>query len=581
MKLGLSLLGETEICLDGHLVGTLRSEKARALLFFIAVESDISHRRDALAEMFWPEKPEGFGRNSLKQALATIKKALDDRDSQEPYLLANNQEVYFNAGSPYEVDVLDFENLTSIVDSHSHKSADTCDPCAKLLEKAVEIYQDDFLAGFYLPDCQAFDEWVIVKREKYKRIVAEAIRSLISYHEGKEDIQKACELAGRLVALEPWSESSHRILIRLLAACGKRSAALKQYHACAQILESELGVSPTPETISLYEQIKQWEFAEDSERKPSKLIEGEEGSLNIVEPRSITRRQPGRWIMGFAFVSLLVLAGFIYTQWLKDNQGALPINIENSGNTSPEEVNQNTISSTTTTENDTSSGESIPGTINPSGLLASEACLPGERLVYFEDFQDNKAQGWPEIEYRAQGWDIVTDPDSPENTVIQFPCETDTGIQLSGFTFDNAVWRVFFMPKGKPNFINFDWHQNVYPDKFEAYSVGLVEGESVRVIRVSAHSLPERIIEVVLLDIEQNVKKNVWHLLEISSYNTTLEVWLDGSNLLIYDDPQPLPGGQIGLGYWGSEDENPIVYFDNLTVCELSEPFEPLSPIEP
>jgi len=581
MKLGLSLLGETEICLDGQLVGTLRSEKACALLFFIAVESDTSHRRDALAEMFWPEKPEGFGRNSLKQALATIKKALGDRDSQEPYLLANNQEVHFNAGSPYEVDVLEFKKLTSTVDLHSHQSADTCEPCAKLLEKAVEIYQDDFLAGFYLPDCQAFDEWVIIKREKYKRMVIDAIRSLISYHEGKEDIHKACELADRLVDLEPWSESSQRNLMRLLAACGKRSAALKQYHTCAQILESELGVSPTPETISLFEQIKQWEFAEDSERKPSKPIEGEEGSLNIVEPRLKTRRQPGRWIMGFAFVSLLVLAGFIYTQWLKDNRGILPIISESTGNTSPGEVNQNTISSTTTAENDTSSGESIPGTINPSGLLASEACLPGERLVYFEDFQDNKAQGWPEIEYRAQGWDIVTDPDSPENTVIQFPCATDTGIQLSGFTFDNAVWRVFFMPKGKPNVISFDWHQNAYPDKFEAYNVGFIEGESVRIIRVSAHILPEHILEVVLLDIEQNVKKDVWHLLEISSYNTTLEVWLDGTQLLTYVDPQPLPGGQIGLGLSVSEYENFIVYFDNLSVCELSEPFNPLPPVEP
>jgi len=580
MKLGLSLLGETEICLDGHLVGALRAEKARALLFFIAVESDTSHRRDALAEMFWPEKPEGFGRNSLKQALATIKKALGDRNSKEPYLLANNQEVYFNAGSPYEVDVLEFENLTSIVTLHSHQSAETCEPCAKLLEKAVEIYQDDFLAGFYLPDCQAFDEWAIIKREKYKRMVAEAIRCLISYHEGKEDIQKACELADRLVALEPWSESSHRVLMRLLAACGKRSSALKQYHACAQILESELGVSPTPETISLFDQIKQWEFAEGLGKKPSNIIEGEEASINIVEPRSKPRRQPRRWIMGFAFGSLMVLVGFIYVQWLKDNQGTLPTVSESTGNTSPEELTQNTTDSMTTVENDTSSGETNPRTISPVGLLPSEACLPGEQLVYFEDFQDNEAQGWPEIEYRAQDWDIVTDPDSLKNKVIQFPCATDTGIQLSGFTFDNAVWRVFFMPKGKLNFINFDWHQNAYPDKFEAYSVGFAEG-SVRVIRVSAHSLPEHILEVVLLDVEQNVKKDVWHLLEISTYNTTLEVWLDGTQLLTYVDPQPLPGGQIGLGLLASEDEDSIVYFDNLAMCELSEPFSPLLPIKP
>jgi len=561
MKLGLSLLGETEICLDGHLVETLRAEKARALLFFIAVESDTTHRRDALAEMFWPEKPEGFGRNSLKQALTTIRKALDDRSSQEPYLLANNQEVYFNAGSPYEVDVLEFENLTSIVALHSHQSADTCEPCAKLLETAVEIYQDDFLAGFYLPDCQAFDEWVIIKREKYKRMVADAIRSLISYHEGKEEIQKACELADRLVALEPWSESSQRILIRLLAACGKRSAALKQYHACAQMLESELGVSPTPETISLFEQIKQWEFADRPEKKPSMSIEGEEGSLNIVEPISKTKRRPRRWVMGFAFGSLMVLAGFIYTQWVKDNQGTLPLISESTGNTSP--------------------GGTIPRTINPSGLLASEACLPGERMVYFEDFQDNKAQGWAEIEYRAQNWDIVIDPASAGNLVIQNTGEHNTQIVMQDLSFDNAVWRINYLTSGEPRF-TFNWHWVSEPYEseagtvlFSAYSVTFVE-QSIRIVRGMV-PYPE----VDLAEFPLTIEDDKWHEIEISTYKDVIEVWVDGIQVLEYQDPDPLPGGQLGLELWPSQEEDSMVYLDNLRVCELSAPFDPLSPIEP
>ena len=129
------------------------------------------------------------------------------------------------------------------------------------------------------------------------------------------------------------------------------------------------------------------------------------------------------------------------------------------------------------------------------------------------------------------------------------------------------------MPKGNPNVISFDWHLNKNSENWEAYNIGFIEGESVRIIRNSAHKLPEHILEVVLLDTEQKVKQDVWHLLEISTYNTTLEVWLDGTQLLTYVDPQPLPGGQIGLGLWASEYEDSIVYFDNLSVCELSEPF--------
>jgi DNA-binding SARP family transcriptional activator len=69
MELTLFLLGETEVRIDGKLLKDLSAEKACALLFFLVVESHHAHRRDALAEMFWPEKPQGYGRNNLKQTL--------------------------------------------------------------------------------------------------------------------------------------------------------------------------------------------------------------------------------------------------------------------------------------------------------------------------------------------------------------------------------------------------------------------------------------------------------------------------------------------------------------------------------
>ncbi|MCK4489824.1 MAG: hypothetical protein KAU23_06160, partial [Anaerolineales bacterium] len=335
----------------------------------------------------------------------------------------------------------------------------------------------------------------------------------------------------------------------------------KQYHACAQILESELGVSPTPETISLFEQIKQWEFAEDSERKPSKLIEGEEASLNFVEPKSKTRRRPNRWVMGFSLGSLIVLAGFIYAQWSKDNQGALTTIPENTSNTSPEELTQNTIGSMKTAQNGTSSGETIPGIINPSGLLPSEACLSGERLVYFEDFQDNQAQGWPEIEYRAQNWDIVTDPVSAGNLVIQNPGEHDTQIVMQDISFDNAVWRINFLTSREPSF-TFHWHWVSEPYESEAgtvffsvYSITLLD-QSIRICR-GIDPYPG----VVLADYPLTIEDDKWHEIEISTYKDVIEVWIDGIQVLEYQDLDPLPGGQLGLELWKSQDEDSIVYF--------------------
>jgi DNA-binding SARP family transcriptional activator len=49
----------------------------------------------------------------------------------------------------------------------------------------------------------------------------------------------------------------HRALMRCYCGMGNRSAALKQFQTCAQLLHNELNVPPAPDTVALYEQIRQ------------------------------------------------------------------------------------------------------------------------------------------------------------------------------------------------------------------------------------------------------------------------------------------------------------------------------------
>ncbi len=148
---------------------------------------------------------------------------------------------------------------------------------------------------------------------------------------------------------------------------------------------------------------------------------------------------------------------------------------------------------------------------------------------------------------------------------LQNPCKADTSIILSDLSFGNAVWRIYFIPIRKPNEISFNWHIN--HDNGESYSIRLSR-ENATVIRN-----PGLNPEVILLGIEQTIIQNKWHLLEINSYNATLGVWLDGTQILEYEDPIPLPPDHIALGVKSSEFEESMVYFDNISVCELTAPF--------
>ena len=187
MELALSLLGETEVSLNGNMIDDLCAEKAQALLFYLAVESDRAHRREFLAELFWPEKPPGFGRNSLKQALSQLKKALGDQGSDTPYLISSKRDLQFNTGSSHQVDVLQFEEISAQVRKHCGSDQSQCDKCLLLLRDSSDLYRDDFLADFYLSDSPEFNEWVLAKREAYKRIMAENLARMAKYYEEKAD----------------------------------------------------------------------------------------------------------------------------------------------------------------------------------------------------------------------------------------------------------------------------------------------------------------------------------------------------------------------------------------------------------
>ena len=65
--------------------------------------------------------------------------------------------------------------------------------------------------------------------------------------------------------LDPFTEPTHRELIRLYAWSGDRAAALEQYRNCVRTLSQELGVAPLDETAALYEQVNDGSLAPPQE----------------------------------------------------------------------------------------------------------------------------------------------------------------------------------------------------------------------------------------------------------------------------------------------------------------------------
>jgi DNA-binding SARP family transcriptional activator len=118
-----------------------------ALLAYLAVESKRPHLREALADMFWPDRPRGVARANLRQALLGIRQAVQDHESPSPLLEITASTIQFNRASNYLADIDNFEEQFRAMSSHVHESLETCFTCTSKLETATNLYRGDFLDG--------------------------------------------------------------------------------------------------------------------------------------------------------------------------------------------------------------------------------------------------------------------------------------------------------------------------------------------------------------------------------------------------------------------------------------------------
>jgi DNA-binding SARP family transcriptional activator/tetratricopeptide (TPR) repeat protein len=237
------VLGTPQIALDNIPVSGFISDKARALLLYLAVEQQHPFRREALAALLWPEQSEQHARGNLRRALANVRRIIGDADGQ--FLHVTRQELQFNILSDSTVDLTAFLQLL-----HDPQ------PGLSRIERAAELVQGAFLSGFSIGDSVAFEEWVLVWREQVHRRVLSCLSQLTLWYETHHEPQIAMRYATQQTALDPWYEPSQRQLMRLLAHNGQRSAALRHYEQFAETVSAELSIEPEPETRKLYEQIR-------------------------------------------------------------------------------------------------------------------------------------------------------------------------------------------------------------------------------------------------------------------------------------------------------------------------------------
>ncbi len=216
--------------------------KAVALAAYLTL-TGIPHSREHLADLFWPEYDRDKSRASLRRTLSVMTNALG-----KFWLKIDRDMIEFAPHEDLWVDVTGFRQLIA-------QSVGGVDAMAAL-EKAAEIYQNKFMAGFSIGEAPDFEDWQFDQSEELCREAIGVRERLADKCMSQMDFPGAVTHARNWVGLDSLNEAAHRQLILAYRKNGQSGNALRQYEKCKDLLQRELDVQPHEKTTALATKIK-------------------------------------------------------------------------------------------------------------------------------------------------------------------------------------------------------------------------------------------------------------------------------------------------------------------------------------
>ena len=214
----------------------VRGVKQAALLGFLAANLGRPCPRETLISIFWGDRFNDQARQSLRQALSTLRRAF--RPCPD--------------GLEIERDVVRLNPARVVVDI---KQAETA-AAAGNLEKATEFFRRGEFLSSLNPKESGISDWLSIERAKWREV---ARQTMLDHGEAllRDGQPKAAEeMAVWLLKQDPLDEVATRLAMRSRAARDSLSEMAKLYRRLCTGLQAELGVQPAAETTDLFNRLQ-------------------------------------------------------------------------------------------------------------------------------------------------------------------------------------------------------------------------------------------------------------------------------------------------------------------------------------
>ncbi|MCI0371390.1 MAG: AAA family ATPase, partial [candidate division NC10 bacterium] len=209
--------------------------KRLALLAYLSQAPRRFHRRDSLLALFWPEQDATGARNSLRQALFSLRRTLGEG------VLAGRGYEEVAVTDLLGSDVVAFEAALE----------------AGRPERALGLYRGHFLEGFHAQHvAREFEDWLELERVRLRSRAVQAALSLVAREEGRGNLAAGTRWARKAARLDPDNETILRKLVDLLDRAGDRAGAVRVFEAFARRTRTDYDLEPDEQTQALIRDVR-------------------------------------------------------------------------------------------------------------------------------------------------------------------------------------------------------------------------------------------------------------------------------------------------------------------------------------
>ncbi|MFE4251153.1 ATP-binding protein [Streptomyces sp. NPDC056910] len=212
---------------------------ARALVKLLAVSPGHSLHREQAMDICWPDADASAALGSLRVALHAARRAL------EPELAPRAASSYLISDGT----LLRLDPRTVWIDAdHAERLAEAALDSGSTTRLGAAL---GAFTGELLPE-DRYAPWTDSRRERLA-VVCERLRITLAEALLDEDAaDEAATVARSALDENPADERAHQLLMSAYLRQGLRRQAVRQFHACREALDSELGVRPGPRTQRLH-----------------------------------------------------------------------------------------------------------------------------------------------------------------------------------------------------------------------------------------------------------------------------------------------------------------------------------------